>query len=332
MSHEVASRSIADGALARIRAQLAVPARIADRYVLSGLLGRGGRGEVHRAVDERLGREVAIKLLAREASAGVNAERLLRESRILARLEHPGIVAIHDAGLLEDGRAYYVMRLIDGARLDEHARSGISRSELLRTLRRVAEAVAFAHGQGIVHRDLKPGNVMIGRFGEVLVLDWGVAKPLGEASPTPSAPGPSIVNVESAMDAPRDLTAAGTAVGTPGYMAPEQAAGAAVDARADVYSLGVMLREALEVHADPVPRALRAVVTRATDPEAGHRYPDVLALAEDLRRWLDGEPVSAHHEGPFEVAWRFARRHQVAILLLLTYAVVRTVILIWRGI
>ena len=173
---------IPDHALDRMRSGLATPSRIGGRYELVGLLGRGGMGEVHRARDHHLGRDVAIKLLAREASAVRLAERLERESRVLARLEHPGIVPVYDAGALDDGRVYYVMRLVDGVRLDEFARRGASRGELLRTLRRVAEAVAFAHGRGIVHRDLKPGNVMIGPFGEVLVLDWGVAKLLAEDS------------------------------------------------------------------------------------------------------------------------------------------------------
>jgi len=335
---------IPDHALDRMRSGLATPSRIGGRYELVGLLGRGGMGEVHRARDHHLGRDVAIKLLAREASAVRLAERLERESRVLARLEHPGIVPVYDAGALDDGRVYYVMRLVDGVRLDEFARRGASRGELLRTLRRVAEAVAFAHGRGIVHRDLKPGNVMIGPFGEVLVLDWGVAKLLAEDSGRPtalptegsgadgarSAPGPR-TDADIALTA--ELTADGASVGTPGYMAPEQVAqGGEVDVRADVFALGVMLRELLAVHPERVAKPLAAIVACATAPTPAGRYPGVAALSEDLRRWLDDEPVRAHNEGVLERGWRFARRHQAAILLLLTYAVVRTVILLWRGI
>lgn len=300
---------LGDGALERLRTQLGTPSRVAGRYALAGLLGRGGMGEVHRAHDEHLGRTVALKLLARDVAATKLAGRLAHEARVLARLEHPGIVPLYDAGALDDGRVYYVMRLVEGVRLDQYARSGVSRGELLRTLRRVAEAVAFAHERGVVHRDLKPGNVMIGPFGEVLVLDWGIAQVLAEAGPGD-----------------------GAGAGTPGYMAPEQAAGGPVDIRTDVFALGVILGELLAVHPEPPGRALSAVVARATAAEPGLRYATVPAFAEDLRRWLDGEPVSAHREGPLERAWRFARRHQVAILLLLTYAIVRMIILLWRGI
>ena len=321
---------LADHALDRVRAQLAPPARIAGRYELRGLLGRGGMGEVHRARDHQLGRDVAIKLLARDASSARFAQRLDRESRVLARLEHPGIVPVHDAGVLEDGRGWYVMRLVEGARWDEYVRAGTSRGELLRTLRRVAEAVGFAHERGVIHRDLKPGNVMIGPFGEVLVLDWGVAKLIGV--PEPSEAVATTARPGTALGAGEELTAEGTAIGTPGYMAPEQAAGGAVDGRTDVHALGVMLRESLALQGGRVERSLQSIVAKATAPTAADRYSGVLALADDLRRWLDGEAVMAHREGPLEVAWRFARRHQVAILLLLTYAVVRAVILFWRGI
>lgn len=304
---------IPDRALRRLREQLAsemrppLPAVIAGRYEPVALLGRGGMGEVHRATDRLLGRDVAVKVLAATTDDAFT-ERLRLEARVLARLEHPGIVPVHDAGVLEDARAFYVMRLVEGARLDEFARTA-GRGELLRTVLRVADAVAFAHGRGIIHRDLKPGNVMIGPFGEVLVLDWGVAKELG-ASERPMV------------------------VGTPGYMAPEQARGdAATDHRADIFALGVMLRELLAHPAQgPVPRPLASVIARATAAAPDARYGSVSELAEDVRRWLDGERVLAHRETVAERAWRFALRHQLAILLLLSYALLRTLALVWRGI
>ncbi len=320
-----------DEAVRRLRAQLALPPLVAGRYAPRGLIGRGGMGEVHRATDERLGREVALKVLAADAASGTLAERLRRESRVLARLEHPGIVPVHDAGVLEDGRAWYVMRFVEGARLDDHARGGVGRGELLRIVLRIAETVAFAHGRGIIHRDLKPGNVMIGPFGEVLVLDWGVAKVLGDDVP-PERPGNAGQGPRAHRDDDDPLTLDGTAVGTPGYMPPEQAQGLAVDQRADVHALGVILRELLAMGTAPVPKPLLSIVARATAPEAVRRYPTVAELSADVRRWLDGEAVLAHREGLAERLWRFVRRHQAAILLLVAYVLIRTVILLWRGI
>lgn len=304
---------VPDGAVRRLREQIAsglrppLPELIAGRYAPVALLGRGGMGEVHRATDRLLGRDVAMKVLTTRTD-DTFTERLRLEARVLARLEHPGIVPVHDAGVLEDGRAFYVMRLVEGARLDEFARTA-GRGELLRSLLRISDAVAFAHGRGIIHRDLKPGNVMIGPFGEVLVLDWGVAKELGAAERP-------------------------TIVGTPGYMAPEQARGdAATDHRADIHALGVMLGELLAHPAQgPVPRPLASVIARATAADAGARYASVTGLAEDLRRWLDGERVLAHRETTPERVWRFALRHQLAILLLLSYALLRTLALVWRGV
>ncbi len=319
--------ALPDEAVRRLRSQLALPPLIDGRYAPQEIVGRGGMGEVHRATDERLGRTVALKVLAADAAASTLAERLRRESRVLARLEHPGIVPVHDAGVLEDGRAWYVMRFVEGTRLDDHARSGAGRGELLRIVLRIAETVAFAHERGIIHRDLKPGNVMIGPFGEVLVLDWGVAKVLAEEDAPRSGVAPAPMPRGS-----DPLTADGTAVGTPGYMAPEQARGLEVDQRADVHALGVILRELLAESPDPVPKPLVSIVTRATEPDAPRRYRTVAELGADLRRWLDGEAVLAHREGLAERLWRFVRRHQTAILLLLAYAVIRTVILLWRGI
>jgi len=300
---------LGDQVVARLRAQLAVPSVIAERYELRALLGRGGMGEVHRAYDRHLEREVAIKVLATELAAPDIAERLHRESRVLARLEHPGIVPVYDAGTLDDGRVFYVMRLVDGMRLDAYAQAarsrGTTRGDLLRTVLRIAEAVGFAHERGVVHRDLKPSNVMIGPFGEVLVLDWGVATMLG---------------------------ARGSTAGTPGFIAPEaRQRDTPADVRADIYSLGMLLRELLATHDEPINRPLASIVATATADDPARRYAGMADLAADLRRWLDGEPVSAHHESVWERLGRFGRRHQVAILLLLGYIVVRSFIFFRRG-
>jgi serine/threonine protein kinase len=304
---------LSDAAMRRLRAQLGTPAVIAGRYDVGAELGRGGMGVVHRATDRVLGRDVAVKLLAVEVPAEQFAEHMRREFTLLARLEHPGIVPIYDAGVLEDGRVYYVMRLVEGKRLDEFATSGVSRGELLRVVLRIAEAVAFAHGHGVAHCDLKPANVMIGPYGEVLVLDWGIARVL------------------AAFDGRTDT---GRVAGTPGYMAPEQEIdfSLAGDARVDVYSLGIILGELHEIHAEPIPKPLLSIAGNATSRAPAARYATMAEFAADIRRWLDGERVLAHREGVLERAGRFVRRHQVALLLLLTYVVVRTFILLWRGV
>ncbi len=320
---------IADRVLDRMRSHLETPDVIAERYELRGLLGRGGMGEVHLGFDRRLRRDVAVKLLPADASASHLAARLEQEARVLARLEHPGIVPVYDAGALDDGRVFYVMRYLKGMSLDAYARSGVSRGEMLRSLLRIAEAVGYAHERGVIHRDLKPGNVLIGAHGDRLVLDWGVAKLIEAEGREPAAPLPTERD-PSGGGAP--LTGDGIAIGTPGYMAPEQAAGGSVDARADVHALGVMMRELLADLGEPPGKSLAAIVEMATAGAPESRYASVGAFADDLRRWLDGEAVAAHREGPLERLGRFARRHQVAILLLLAYVLVRSIILFMRGI
>jgi serine/threonine-protein kinase len=248
------------------------------------------------------------------------ARRLAREARVLAALEHPGIVAIHDAGTLDDGRPFYVMRLVRGRRLDEHVRNE-SRGERLRRFLSVCDAVSFAHSRGVIHRDLKPANVMVGEFGEVLVLDWGVAKIDGEESHPAHSGG-----VASEND-----TADGVFIGTPGFMAPEQSSRAnRVDGRADIFALGEMLRQL--AGAERVPPPLNAVIARATAPNVADRYATVDALAADVRAWLDGSAVSAYRESVAERALRFYRRNNALILLLLAYLTMRLFILWWRGV
>jgi serine/threonine-protein kinase len=241
-------------------------------------------------------------------------------------------------GELADGRPFYVMRLVRGTTLAEHA-PGLGRGELLRLFLQVCDAVAFAHARGVVHRDLTPRNVMIGEFGEVLVVDWGVARVVREVrgDRTPDAHDDVQSGVNAAGgDAPGDgeRTADGVVVGTPGFMAPEQAGGGSrdADARADVFGLGAILRHLLATGDAPVPRALAAIASHATAPDPAARYPDAPALARDVRRWLDGEPVQAYPENAFERLARVYGRNRPLILLLVTYAVVRIVILLWRGV
>ena len=292
-------------------------------------------GTVYRAFDRALEREVAVKVLRPGMTDPGTTARLEREARILARLEHPGIVPVHDAGILPDGRIYYVMKLIRGERLERVAQA-VPTAELLRLFLRICETVGFAHAQGIVHRDLKPSNVMVGSFGEVLVLDWGIARVTRDPE-TDGRAGPA---AEAEAEAPRrdtgsPDTAPGTVLGTPGFMAPEQAQGwhHLVDARTDVYALGAILRALVqpEPAAGRVPRALVSIWSRAMAAEPEQRYESAAALAADVARYLDGEPVQAHRESTVERAGRLFRKYQTAIVLVLTYLLIRFLFLAARG-
>lgn len=275
---------------------------LGERYEVTRRLGQGGMGAVYGVRDRLLDREVAVKVLADVEPSRELADRLLAEAKILGRLEHPGIVPVHDAGVLADGRVFYVMKLVRGERLDA-ALSSRSLGDRLELFVRICEAVSFAHAHGVVHRDLKPENIMLGSFGEVLVMDWGVATPAGSA--------------------PRNEAA----VGTPGYMAPEQQANdAAVDARADVYALGVILEGMLP---DAPVKPLRAVAHKAAAREADARYESVAALALDIVRYRDGVPVSAYREPLQERLARVYQRHKLPVMLVLVYMIVRVILLLW---
>ena len=290
---------ISEPALDRLSAMFQAPDVTGTRYELIAVLGRGGMGDVYLARDTVLDREVALKIVDHPSDEAHDAD----EARILARLEHPGIVPVHDFGQLPDGRLFYAMKRVRGDRLDRWMASGRDLAERLGVFLRVCEAVAFAHAHGVVHRDLKPENVMVGEFGEVLVLDWGVAAQLrtGEGA---SRMGRAIV-------------------GTPDYMAPEQARGdAAADHRVDVFALGTMLAAI----ADAVPVTAIARKARAEDPAA--RYQTVQGLAADVSRFLAGRAVGAHRERVIDRLARFGRRYRLPILLVLTYLVVR-VLLLW---
>jgi len=315
-------KGLSDAAVASLRASIDRP-EAGDRYVVGELIGHGGMGAVYRAFDSVLRRDVALKVLASEADSPAVAERLEHEARILARLEHPGIVAVHDAGMLDDGRPFYVMRLVTGERLDDYVASA-GRGELFRVFLRICDAVGYAHAREVIHRDLTPANVMIGEFGEVLVLDWGVARIGGDGT------GPA--RVGKASDG--RTTGDGVILGTPGFMAPEQAMGAtaSADSRADVYGLGAILRFIATASGSALPRPLAAIVARATATDPNARYSTVDALADDVRHWLDGEAVAAYRESAFEKTVRLYRRNQALVLLILAYAVMRLVILLWRGV
>jgi eukaryotic-like serine/threonine-protein kinase len=206
----------------RLRDVATRPELATNRYAILRPIGRGGMGSVYAARDEQLGREVAIKVSNAAAPADDLDQRLRQEAKVLARLEHPGIVPVHDAGLLDDGRWFYIMKLVRGETLTDHAASLEHEAARLVVFERVAETVAFAHAAGIVHRDLKPSNVMVGQFGEVLVLDWGVARVLARVD---RGGGPAARAADRHPDGAGDGTSGGTRMGTAGFMAPEQAQG-----------------------------------------------------------------------------------------------------------
>jgi serine/threonine protein kinase len=294
---------ISDRAIDRLRDAASWP-ELDARYEVTGVAGYGGMGTVYVARDHVLDRDVAVKVLDIADQKGSRAARLQREAHILAKLDHPGIVPVHDAGALEDGRAFYVMKLVKGRRLDDLIRDRLPLASRLTVFGRILDAVAFAHAHGIVHRDLKPDNVMVGGFGEVYVMDWGVAQDGG-------------ADAEAAV------------VGTPGFMAPEQAAAGGVDPRADIYALGILL--AL-VGGEDAPAPLRAIAQKARHADAGGRYQKVEDLAVDLARFRNQDPVEAYRESMAERVIRLYRRYEVPILLILAYVVMRFVLLMWRGI
>jgi serine/threonine protein kinase len=302
---------LSDAAVAHLASVTDRPAVPGGRYEIQGRVGQGGMGTVYQARDNVLGRDVALKVLSAPWIADTG-EALLREARVLAALEHPGIVPVHDVGRLEDGRVFYTMRLVQGRRLDQVQAESPGLMELLRTFYRVCETVAYAHANGILHRDIKPQNIMLGPFGEVLLMDWGVAKLLGAGGT-----GPEV------------------AIGTAGFMAPEQAVGgiAPVDERADIYALGVVLASFLEGQRDRLPAgALRSIAAKATAPVPAARYGAVTDLMADVARFMDGRAVSAHPEGPLSRAARVLYRYRVAAALVAAYVVVRALLLLIAGV
>ena len=296
---------ISDRAIDRLRDAAAWP-ELDARYEITGVAGYGGMGTVYVARDHVLDRDVAVKVLDIADHSGSRAARLQREAHILAKLDHPGIVPVHDAGTLLDGRAFYVMKLVQGRRLDALIADRPPLAERLTLFTRILEAVAFAHAHGIVHRDLKPENVMVGGFGEVYVMDWGVAQDGG-------------ADAEPAV------------VGTPGFMPPEQEQASGVDrARRRVRARRAARSPGRRVECAAGPcaplRSRRAIAMRTRDISRLNRWRRI------SRRFRNQDPVEAYHESWSERTVRIYRRYELPILLLLAYVVMRFVLLIWRGI
>jgi serine/threonine-protein kinase len=331
-------------------------------------LGEGGAGEVLEAFDQDIGRPVAVKRIRADVKSAWALARFIDEIRTIGRLEHPNIIPIHDVGVDEAGDYYFVMKYVDGETLEDviaKLREGDPRyhdlypfERRVQVFRGLLEALAFAHSQGIVHRDIKPANVMVGRFGEVLLMDWGIAKSIRDGDGT----GVDEALVErsaeaDAGDASRVFrTQVGSIIGTPPYMSPEQAQGRPIDERSDVYSLCILLYEFLSLHhpladrrtldevlhgviheavpmasrlrhaAQPfVPMDLGWFLKRGLEKDPGRRYPSVQAMLDRLDRRAQGiVPIQCHITFAKRLSgmWlRFMDRHPIAFTSILVLGI-----------
>ncbi|MGC2697205.1 MAG: serine/threonine-protein kinase [Candidatus Angelobacter sp.] len=323
-----------DQVVARLHTEMRLPDLSGTRYRVARFIGQGGMGAVWLAEDTILQRNIALKILSVEGSSADLAARLMREAVVLAGLEHPGIVPVHDAGTLPDGRAFYCMKYVQGQTLDRHI-AGMELRRRLQLLQRIAEPLAFAHSRGIIHRDLKPGNIMVGSFGEVLILDWGLAKITGVAS-TAVTENAGTENAGSQLPSVDAVTAHGAVLGTPGFMAPEQARGdvARIDQRTDVYGLGAimsfMLRDQAEAGRHKLAsRPLQAIYGKAMAAEMSARYSSVQEMAADIARNLEGLPIEAYRENVLERTLRVVNRNRVAVVLVLAYLFMRILFVVF---
>jgi serine/threonine protein kinase/formylglycine-generating enzyme required for sulfatase activity len=344
----------------RLLAELSVDPGAAGRYAIEGEVGRGGMGAVFRVRDRRLDRTLAMKVILDQARAQSEGgtpsigpgplSRFLNEARITSQLDHPGIVPVHEVGIDDRGRAYFTMKLVGGRTLAEiYRRRAIgdpewSTPKVLGFVQRVCEAVAFAHERGVIHRDLKPSNVMVGDFGEVHVMDWGLARR------TDRAPGaPSSGEETAADDALSSLVAQtrdGRQPGTPAYMSPEQVNGRIEDMgpQSDVYSIGAMLYELVAGHppycepgrgstageilaraverpptklaSGDSPPELAAICERAMARATSERYRDVGELYRDLQAFLDGRVVEAYETGAWAETRKWIQRNRALAISL----------------
>ncbi|MDX2088457.1 MAG: serine/threonine-protein kinase [Kofleriaceae bacterium] len=314
-----------------------LPQIAAADYALGEELARGGMGRIRKARDLRLGRPVAVKELL--VSEPETVERFEREIRLTARLQHPSIVSVYEAGRWPSGEAFYAMRMVPGKSLDRviaPLTKLADRLALLPNVIAIVEALAYAHDQRIIHRDLKPGNVLIGPFGETVVIDWGLAKDLASSEPSLE---PAVRAKPDDKESAGDLTMAGAVMGTPAYMPPEQAAGEPLDERADVYALGAILYHVLGGRApftgktseellikvlsktptpvrelaEGIPTDLTTIVAKAMARDPAARYATARELAADLKRFQTGQLVGAHSYSRWQLVKRWLNRHRGAV-------------------
>jgi tetratricopeptide (TPR) repeat protein len=336
MAATVAGEAIG-GSLAAIK----IGGSFDQRFEMHAELARGGMGRVAVATDTTLRREVAIKELIELGDAGLT-RRFEREALITARLQHPGIVGVYEFARRDNGVAAIIMRRVRGRPFGDAMRDATTREqriELLAPFISACDAVAYAHQQGVIHRDLKPANVLLGDFGDTVVIDWGLAKDLHEPQASTDSMRDLSAAVEAASARHASLTAVGAVMGTPAYMAPEQAKGEPADARSDVYALGAMLyqllggsapyegedsRAVVQAVLRGPPRALldRAplvqpelvtIVERAMARKPSERYADAGALAAELKRFQTGQLVSSHRYTTRALLSRWVRRHAAAV-------------------
>jgi len=331
-----------------LKQRLGSPGGRLARYTLRQEIARGAMGRIVHAWDEELRRDVALKIHRGPIHDTRTQRRFLEEAQIAAQLDHPGIVPIHELGLDADGRPFFSMQLVRGRDLGQlllavhDRRDGWSRTRVLGVLLRVCEAMAFAHDKGVVHRDLKPANIMVGRFGETYVMDWGLAHVMrsggdGDGAPAATRPVDTLASDIAAEDTDSALlTRPGDVLGTPAYMAPEQAAaGNHASPAIDVYAIGAILYHLLTgdipyaagtrsaddvlraLRAGPpralphdVPPELRAICERAMARDPARRYAGMVELADDLRAFLEVRTVRAYATGRFaELRKWIARNH-----------------------
>jgi WD40 repeat protein/tRNA A-37 threonylcarbamoyl transferase component Bud32 len=309
-------------------------------YKMLGEFARGGLGRIVKARDTRTGRLVAIKEML--GSSSEIARRFMREALLTANLQHPAIVPVYELGKWPNGEPFYAMKLVDGRSFEDvlaGAKTLDARLALLPTLVTVAEALAYAHGEKIIHRDLKPANVLVGKFGETIVIDWGLAKRLQhDDDDEDDAFAPTVTPLPT--QAAEHQTLAGSVMGTPAYMPPEQARGDDLDPRADVYALGAILYHLLSgaapyaalrpkhvgellrlvengppprLEAEDAPADLIAIVDKAMARDPADRYPTAKGLADDLRRFTTGQLVGAHHYDRWTLIKRWLLRHRAAV-------------------